>query len=65
MEGGERQADDEQLVVLRRLRAVFGHVEVIAIHVDTVGSDGTPEDDHDVGKERHERPAQDDPGGAD
>jgi hypothetical protein len=38
IEGHERQEDAEQLAALRRLRATFGHVEVVEVVADTRGA---------------------------
>jgi hypothetical protein len=42
MEGHERQDDAEQLAVLRRLRAAFGHVQVLAVQIDDQGKPSRP-----------------------
>jgi hypothetical protein len=43
MKGGEQQVDADLLAALRRPRAVFGHVEVIAIRADAPFSGDPPE----------------------
>jgi hypothetical protein len=64
MEDRERQVDAEQLAALRRLRAAFGHVEVLAIHADDKANSEQPAYGQGELEEHDDRPAQDDPGGA-
>jgi hypothetical protein len=65
MEDREPQVSAEQLAALRRLRVVFGPVEVVEVVADDANSGEEPADNtQGESEEHHDRPAQDDAQGA-
>ncbi len=56
------RVDAEQLAALRRLRAAFGHVEVLAVHADDEANSEEPAYGQGELEEHDARPARDAPG---